>query len=104
MPFVSAQRLSKQSVEYRIQDAQGDSSPGAAERLRGAYIKLNKYNKIVFESLNCKMEPFELLTRDVLILLTYLFTYTATKLTLVINESTGEEVAYSTLTDNGFGK
>jgi hypothetical protein len=56
-------------------------------------MKLNKDNKIVFESLNCKMGPFELLTRDVLILLTYIFTYTATKLTLVINESTGEEVA-----------
>jgi hypothetical protein len=50
------------------------------------------------------MQPFELLIRDVLILLTYLFTCTATKLTLVINESTGEEVASCKLTKNAFGK
>ena len=50
------------------------------------------------------MEPFELLTRDVLILLTYLFNCTATKLTLVINESKREEVASCKLTKNTLGK
>jgi hypothetical protein len=52
------------------------------------------------------MEPFELLTRDVLILLSYLFNCTATKLTLVIlvNESKGEEAASCKLTKNTFGK
>jgi len=39
------------------------------------------------------VEPFELLTHDVLIFLTYLFNCTVTKLTLVINESKGEEIA-----------
>jgi hypothetical protein len=50
------------------------------------------------------MEAFELLTHDVLILLTYLLICTATKFTLGINKSKGEEVASCYVTKDTFVK